>query len=289
MIEGGLAGTVNLNTRKPFDRDGFHIGFGAEANYSDFAEEWSPTGSLLVSNTWDTGAGRFGLLVSGSFSQVKSRADGIQIANYQTRDGQLVAAANTADRLICRTRLPSAADNLTLPGAGAACDDLGTAGADGFADYADSRVAPVGGQFRTQEFNRKRDGFAISGQWESTDERTLLTAEFIRSHTTNKWGEYTYEAAPDLSEYSTFPVGCLQNADGPPVRDSNGAVNPDDETPPRAQCPVGGFTDYNYDEIGSFPVGIYHRCQQWLARRSRRVSFRADRRFAIFAGPSSGR
>ena len=255
MIEGGLAGTVNLNTRKPFDRDGFHIGFGAEANYSDFAEEWSPTGSLLVSNTWDTGAGRFGLLVSGSFSQVKSRADGIQIANYQTRDGQLVAAANTADRLICRTRLPSASDSLTLPGGGAACDALGTPGADGFADYADSRVAPVGGQFRTQEFNRKRDGFAISGQWESTDERTLLTAEFIRSHTTNKWGEYTYEAAPDLSEYSTFPVGCLQNADGPPVRDSNGAVNPDDETPPRAQCPVGGFTDYNYDESGLFQSG----------------------------------
>ena len=255
MIEGGLAGTVNLNTRKAFDRDGFHIGFGAEANYSDFAEEWSPTGSLLVSNTWDTDAGRFGLLVSGSFSQVKSRADGIQIANYQTRDGQLVAAANTADRLICRTRLPSAADSLTLPPPGAACDDLGTPGADGFADYADSRVAPVGGQFRTQEFNRKRDGFAISGQWESVDERTLLTAEFIRSHTTNDWGEYTYEAAPDLSEYSTFPVGCLQNADGPPVRDSNGAINPDDETPPRAQCPVGGFTDYVYDESGLFQSG----------------------------------
>ncbi|RZM31905.1 MAG: TonB-dependent receptor, partial [Sphingomonas sp.] len=33
LIEGGLAGTVNLNTRKPFDNKGFHIGGGVEANY----------------------------------------------------------------------------------------------------------------------------------------------------------------------------------------------------------------------------------------------------------------
>ena len=255
MIEGGLAGTVNLNTRKPFDKDGFRIGFGAEANYSDFAEEWTPTGSLLVSNTWDTDAGRFGLLVSGSFSQVKSRADGIQVANYQTRDGQLVAAANTTDRLICRTRLPSNVDNLTLPPGRAACDAEGTAGADGFADFADYRVAPVGPQYRTQEFDRKRDGIAVSAQWESLDERTLITAEFIRSHTTNDWGEYTYEAAPDLSEYSTFPIGCQQNDNGPPQRDSAGVVNGDDEVPPRAECPVGGFVDYVYDENNLFQSG----------------------------------
>lgn len=255
MIEGGLAGTVNLNTRKPFDRSGFHVGFSAEANYSDFTDKWSPTGSLLVSNTWDTDSGRFGLLVSGSFSQVKSRADGIQVANYQTRDGQLVRAANTSDRLICRTPLPSGTDAMTLPPPGAACGDFGTTGADGFADYADYRVAPVGGQFRTQEFDRKRDGIAVSAQWESLDERTMLTAEFIRSHATSDWGEYTYEAAPDLSEYSTFPIGCLQNSDGPRVRDSNGAINPNDETPPRAQCPVGGFTDYVYDENNLFQSG----------------------------------
>ena len=34
MIEGGLAGTVNLNTRKPFDNDGFKIAVSAEATYA---------------------------------------------------------------------------------------------------------------------------------------------------------------------------------------------------------------------------------------------------------------
>ena len=255
MIEGGLAGTVNLNTRKPFDNNGLTLALSAEANYGDLSEEWTPTISGLISNTWDTDSGRFGLLVSGAFSQIKSRADGLQIANYQTRDGQLVGIANTADRFVCRNPLPSGSDEFTLPGGNAVCGNFGTPGADGFADYADYRVAPVGGQFRTQDFNRKRDGFSVAAQWESLDERTQLTAEFIRSHTTNSWGEYTYEAAPDLSEYSTYPIGCQQNGAGPNVVDSNGSIDPNDETPPRAQCPVGGFTDYIYDENGLFQSG----------------------------------
>ena len=255
QIEGGLAGTVNLNTRKPFDKDGLRIAFSGEANYGDFRKEWTPTGSLLVSNTWDTEIGRFGLLASGSYSRIKSRADGLQIANYQTRDGQLVRAANTGNVYVCRNPLPAPTDTMTLPPGNAACGNFGSAGADGFADYADYRVAPVGGQFRTQEFDRKRDGLALSAQFESIDRRTLVTAEFIRSHTTNDWGEYTFEAAPDLTEYSTYPLGCQQNANGPNQVDNVGTINPDDETPPRAQCPVGGYQDFVYDENNLFQSG----------------------------------
>ncbi len=256
MIEGGLAGTVNLNTRKPFDSKGLKIAFGAEANYGDMAKEWTPTFSGLISNVWETGAGRFGILVSGAFSQIKSRADGIQIANYQTRDGELARLSNTSDLFICRNPLPSSTDTMTLPAGAASCGNFGTAGADGFADYADYRVAPAGPQYRTQEFDRKRDGFSAALQWESLDERTQVTAEFIRSHTTNNWGEYTYEAGPDLSEYSTYPIGCRQNGDGPQVVDASGVVrDPNAETPPRAQCPVGGFVDYVYDENNLFQSG----------------------------------
>ncbi len=251
-IEGGLAGTVNLNTRKPFDNNGLKFAFSAEANYGDFRKEWTPTLSGLISNTWDTDKGRFGLLLSGSYSEIKSRADGLQVANYQTRDGQLVFAANAEGVQVCRNPLPGRVDNFTLPPAGALCGNAGTPGADGFADYADSRVAPVGGQFRTQEFDRMRNGIAASAQFESIDGKTLITAEFIRSAASNKWGEYTFETAPDLAEYSTFPIGCQQNEDGP-VR-----INPDGtagDPTPRAQCPIGGFTDYVYSETGLFQSG----------------------------------
>ena len=160
MIEGGLAGTVNLNTRMPFDNDGFHIAFSAEANYGDFAR--GVDADRLRPDQQHLGYRLRPLrpAVSGAFSQIKSRADGLQIANYQTRDGVLVTAANTGGD--AGLPQPAAIEHQHAdPAAGRrACGNFGAAGADGFADYASYRVAPVGGQFRTQEFDRKRDGFA---------------------------------------------------------------------------------------------------------------------------------
>lgn len=256
MIEGGLAGTVNLNTRKPFDNDGLKLAFSAEANYGDFRKEWTPTLSGLISNTWDTGIGRFGLLASGSYSRLKSRADGLQITNFQTRDNQLVERAFSGGSQVCRNPLPSQNDTTTLAPGGSPCGTAEAAGADGFADPADVRIAPLGGQFRTQEFDRERIGIAVSAQWESLDERTMLTAEFIRSNATNKWGEYTFETQPDGSEYNTFPLGCLQNASGPAVRNNDGRGGFSDGDPTvRGICPVGQFQDYVYDSNGLFQSG----------------------------------
>ncbi|MET0372639.1 MAG: TonB-dependent receptor plug domain-containing protein, partial [Rhizorhabdus sp.] len=252
LIEGGLAGTVNLNTRKPFDNKGFHIGGGLEANYGDFAKKWAPTGSLLVSDTWDTPIGRFGILVNGSYSRLKSRADGIQVTNFQTRDGvQAATGTGTNTTVTCRNQLPGNTDAFTLPpgtinGVGGAafpnpanvCGATGTAGADGFADPTGIAYAPIGGQFRSQDYDRKRDGQALAVQWESTDERTTFTAQFLRTHSTNAWGEHTFETAPDLSEYSTYPAGCQQNSNGP----INGAGN----ATTRAECQLNGAGQFQF-------------------------------------------
>ena len=249
MIEGGLSGTVNLNTRKPFDQDGFLFSFDVEANYGDMAKKFSPTVSALVSNTWDTGIGRIGLLGDYSYSQLYSRADGLQITNFQTRDNSITTAANTSSTGICRNPLPSNTDDSTLPPAWNAttatppCGTAGTAGADGFADFSPLQYAPLGGQFRTQDFDRQRTGIAVAGQWESLDRRALLTAQFLRTDAYQRWGEHTFESAPDLSEYNTYPAGCLQNGNGP-----NGTT--------RAECPVGSFDNYQYDENGVFESGL---------------------------------
>jgi TonB-dependent receptor len=181
MIEGGLAGTVNLNTRVPFDNKGLHYGFTAELNYSDLIEDYSPNLSGLISNTWDTGIGTLGFLASVSYSQVLSRSDGIQVTNFQTRDGAVVPGSNNSGP-VTRTALPG------VPLA----------------------YAPLGGQFRTQDYDRERWGGALAAQWESTDGTMLATLQFIRSDTTNAWGEHTFETAPDLSEYNTFPAAGTQ-------------------------------------------------------------------------------
>ena len=252
LIEGGLAGTVNLNTRKPFDNSGFHMGVDAEANYGDFEKKWSPTGSILISNTWQTPLGKFGLLGDVSYSRIRSRADGIQVTNFQTRDNQLALAANSTTTTVCRNPLPGTTDTTTLPFSGgsaatnAACGAANTPGADGLLDPASLRYAPIGGQFRTQDFDRVRQGQAFAAQWQSNDEKTLLTAQFLRTHTTSRSDERTFETAPDLAEYSTFPLGCVQNG--------NGAASNGNATT-RAQCPTGSTTNYNYDSSGLFQSG----------------------------------
>lgn len=86
LIEGGIAGSINLVTRKPFDQQGALIAGSAEYNYSDFRKEGAPTFSGLVSNRWETGIGEFGLLANGVFSKLKTRSDGTQISSFQPRD-----------------------------------------------------------------------------------------------------------------------------------------------------------------------------------------------------------
>ncbi|MEP6344150.1 MAG: TonB-dependent receptor [Maricaulaceae bacterium] len=82
LIEGGIAGTIDLNTRLPFDDDGFNLSYSLELNYGDKAERTAPTGSVLWSNTWDTNAGRFGLLGNLSASELISQADSTQISAF---------------------------------------------------------------------------------------------------------------------------------------------------------------------------------------------------------------
>ena len=78
MIEGGIAGSVNLRTRLPFDATGQLLQIGARANYGDLDKKWTPDLNGFYSNRWQTGAGEFGIMANLAFSQVKTRSQGIQ-------------------------------------------------------------------------------------------------------------------------------------------------------------------------------------------------------------------
>src|SRR5690606_27140194 len=156
------------------------------------------------------------------------------------------------------------------------CGAPSTAGADGLADLADVRYAPLGGQYRTQDFDRQRQGIALAGQWESNDGDSLLTAQFIRSHSTNAWGEHTWETAPDLSEYNTYPIGCRQNQNGAFTSGSPVDGGNSNRTT-RAECPVGSFENYQYDEEGLFESGyITLPGQGWRSSGSGSVVLDSD-------------
>ncbi len=78
MIEGGIAGAVNLRTLEPFDRDGRVAVVVADTIYTDQAEEWSPGFSIIYGDRWENGAGEFGLLGSFSTSELQSSINGFQ-------------------------------------------------------------------------------------------------------------------------------------------------------------------------------------------------------------------
>src|SRR6185369_5501573 len=61
MLEGGVAGTVNMRSARPFDYpSGRQITYSFQGGYNSNAKEWSPRGALIGSQTWSTSAGEFG-------------------------------------------------------------------------------------------------------------------------------------------------------------------------------------------------------------------------------------
>lgn len=101
LIEGGLGGSINLRTKKPFDYDGQELSFTVEGNYGDFVEKTSPSGSALFSNRWNTGEGEVGVLLDFAYSEAATRTDGVYTRAFFPRDnivdGQTVYIPRGAD------------------------------------------------------------------------------------------------------------------------------------------------------------------------------------------------
>jgi iron complex outermembrane recepter protein len=79
LIEGGIAGSVNMRTRMPFDQEGTMFAISADANYGDLSEETTPEASALYSTRWDVAGGEMGILANLAYSQVQTRSEGIQL------------------------------------------------------------------------------------------------------------------------------------------------------------------------------------------------------------------
>lgn len=86
QVEGGLAGTIDLETKLPFHNDGQKMSFSLETNYGNMIEEATPAYSALYSNTWDTKAGKFGFLADFAFSELSTRNDSIYVRPYFSRN-----------------------------------------------------------------------------------------------------------------------------------------------------------------------------------------------------------
>ena len=71
LIEPGLAGLVNIRTRRPFDFEGQKIAGGIHYGYNDQSEKSSPSANILYSNRWNTDHGEVGFLGNATYAESK--------------------------------------------------------------------------------------------------------------------------------------------------------------------------------------------------------------------------
>jgi len=98
VLEGGIAGTVDMRSARPFDKQGFRSAFTLSANYRDQSGKLGTTGSALVSNTWKSSTfGEFGALAGVAFGRTDYKTTGFQtvdMRNFQLNAAQCLASDN---------------------------------------------------------------------------------------------------------------------------------------------------------------------------------------------------
>ena len=186
MVDGGIAGTVNLVTRKPLDNRGLHLAGTIEANIGDLAEEWSPGVSLLGSATVDTSAGSLGFQLGYARSELISRTDASQITDPCFR-------AATLDGPCFRT---------TAVNSGGVGDSTGFDPSNFPPDG--SVLVPKGAGVRTTRLERDREAFSAVLQYESPNEDFLATFEWLRADTEFTTDEFAILAL--VNDDALFPV-----------------------------------------------------------------------------------
>jgi TonB-dependent receptor len=185
LVEGGIAGTVNINTRKPFDSKKDLLFLSAGMNLGDLEKRGAPQFVGLVSKQFDLGsAGRFGILASGTYQKLYSRSDSVFISSMLPRfNGTKIINAGTAYQTTLTDTFPVPAGR-------------------------DVVYVPLGAGSRSQEFDRTRIGYSGAAQYENASGNLLITGQFVRAESTDDWLEHTVEPNVYYGDVNTvFPVG----------------------------------------------------------------------------------
>ncbi|NBB62140.1 TonB-dependent receptor [Pseudomonas sp. ODNR1LW] len=166
MIEGGIAGTINLRTRVPFDNSEPLLAINADYNYGDLSEKGFWSGSIIGSDRWDTKIGEFGLLANVSISNVGNRTDSISADRYDP----VVLTADSAD------------------GTGKANQTV---------------YIPKNMGWRTIDWEQKRTAVALAAQWRPNDQ-WLFTLQALGSQAETYNVEYAMGSESILTPNSSY-------------------------------------------------------------------------------------
>ena len=183
QIEGAVAGLVNLRTAMPFDFKGFKGSIGLSESYSTLNEKKAPTGTILLSNRWDTPLGQFGALVDFAYSKSPTRTDAIGVDPYFPHVNSQDPAKYDATK---------------------------------------TKWIPLGVGYRSQDFERTRHGDYAAFQWKPNKDITAgLTyfktkykedlSEHVVASSEDKWYQQVASADSVFDSNGAFQSGTITN------------------------------------------------------------------------------
>ncbi len=182
MIEGGISGSVNINTRKPFDTKDTLVYLSASVNYGDYNGRSEPAVVGLFSKQWDLNSGgRFGIMASGSYNRQRSRSDSVFYSAFLPRyndDTNQNGQQDAGEGRVLNAGTPYQStlwDRYPVPSG------------------RDFVYVPLGAGMRMQEFDRKRVGYSAAAQYENASRSLLVTAQFLRAESAQTWLDRTVE------------------------------------------------------------------------------------------------
>jgi TonB-dependent receptor len=96
MVEGGTAGSVDMQPLRAFDRKGFHLSLQAQGQYQDASSTTTPRMALIASDTFKTGIGEFGILGALAYAQRNYRSESFDTIGWTTLNVSQVCPRPTA-------------------------------------------------------------------------------------------------------------------------------------------------------------------------------------------------
>jgi len=180
MIEGGIAGVVNLRTRMPFDSDGQSLALTGRVNYGDRSDEPTYEASGVYSNNWETGGGRFGVLANLAYSNILTRTEAVNMTRISTLCSDYPQTGGAFP--------PAVVDN-----DGNVVCNTNPYGGSGWA-YAPSQV-----NYSQVDYDRTRYGAALTLQYENDAKNLQMSLTGVYSRYENPW----LERSANIS----FPTG----------------------------------------------------------------------------------
>jgi TonB-dependent receptor len=170
MIEGGIAGIVNLRTRTPFDSDATTLVLTGRVDYGNRSETPTYEASGVFSKNFDTQGGRFGILVNAAYSNILTRTEAVNMTRITTFCSDYPQVGGVYP-------------NAVVDSNGDVVCNANPYGGTGW------RYAPGQVNFSQVDYDRTRYGGALTLQYENDAKNLQLTFTAIDSKYENPWIE----------------------------------------------------------------------------------------------------